>query len=61
MKFLNRLSKSGYIKKFSLKNRQVRYNLTDIGLEKISKLTLKHRKKAIEIKNIVNSFFKEND
>ncbi len=61
MKFLNRLSKSGYIKKFSLKNRQVRYNLTDIGLEKISKLALKHRKKAIEIKNIVNSFFKEND
>jgi len=60
MMFLNRLSKRGYIKKFSLKNRQVRYDLTDIGLEKISKLTLKHRKKAIEINNIVKSFFKEN-
>ena len=59
MKFLNGLTKRGYLNKYSLSHSHVRYDLTVVGLKEAIELSQKHKRKVNEINNIIIASLKE--
>jgi hypothetical protein len=59
MKFLNGLTKKGYLNKYSLSHSHVRYDLTVVGLKEAIELSQKHKRKVMEINNIIIAYLKE--